>query len=79
MTIRTDAAALSALADLASAALEEQILQQIELDVIANGTARPEAPRVLINKVAWKPCPCGNTIDLDDELVCEECRASIGA
>jgi hypothetical protein len=84
MTIRDNQPALHALSELASAALETQLLDQIALDVIANGTTGPaNISRLAIAQAnaekGWPPCPCGNVIDIEDELVCAECRASIGA
>ncbi len=84
MCIRDNQPALQALSDLASAALETQLLDQIALDLIANGSAGPanisrlEIARANAEK-GWPPCTCGNVIDLEDELICAECRAQIGA
>jgi hypothetical protein len=85
MTVRDNDVALKALSELASAALESQLLDQIELDLIANGKA-PSTANISRLSIAeaqaakgWPPCPCGGVIDMDDELVCADCRAAIGA
>lgn len=95
MTVRDNEVALKALSDLASASLESQLLAQIELDLIANGNAQSathkwdtrfdelNASRLSIAESqaakGWPPCPCGGVIDMEDELVCADCRAAIGA